>query len=935
MSGLVQSQGLPDINFYGVEDFPGSRQNWAVAQDSTGAMFFGNSSGILKYSGIEWTFIHLPINDVVRALLKGSDGNIYYTSLDDFGVLKSDSLSNFYAESFVSKLPEGKQTGFGTVWDVKEYRGAIFFQADHHIFVLDNDSLRVIESDTHLRRLHFFEDKLITTKRGTGLVSVEEDTLLPILDADPFREVSPYVVEKVGKNYLFLSRENGVHLYEEGEFQMLESSVSDSLIKHWPYRATKINNNEIAVATVSGGVYLIGEEGKINGVFTTKEGLNTNVTYDVFLDDEENLWVALDNGLTHLLINKPNYRIDVRKGYQGLSTGIVEFRGKVYAGTTEGLFEIDFITGAIKKINTPFSRVINLRTDKSSLIVNTEDGVYVKKSEVFLRTGLSGVHRIRLDHLEKDTFYISQNNSVSKVSYPEFEAKKIYEADADRIIEDFIFYKNELWFTTSDMQIFRTGNFSIGDTNYSMGLVERGEIEFFEVLRGQLVVGTTNGLFYFDEAINQFKRDSTYNDAEIVRDQVNAFKACGTDSVWFRVNRKVKQASKKDNKWETRSTPFQAIGFEETVSHITCIEDEVWFGTSNGIDILQNNSKDVTSHYKTNITGIYINRDSLIYGGFGEPQKPIVLPYANNELRFNYAAASYVAPDRNQYQVKLEGFDSDWSTWTYETQKDYTNIPEGNYIFRVRSKNVYDVAGIADAIPFEILPPWYRTWWAYLLYTFTIAGILYLAYKIRINQILRVQRIRNNIASDLHDEVSATLSSISYFAEAIKSDKVKKDKNRFVNLIANSADDAKEKITDIVWAINPEHDDWPAFLSKCRRFTSDLLESKEMEYSLKIDEFIPGKLDMQLRQHLWLIFKEMVTNAVRHSKASQLDVIMKYEEGELKLVVQDNGEGMDVDSVRKGNGLVNIHKRAEQINAEISLKTSEGFGTRWMLKVPL
>ncbi|MEX2603793.1 MAG: ATP-binding protein, partial [Gracilimonas sp.] len=226
-------------------------------------------------------------------------------------------------------------------------------------------------------------------------------------------------------------------------------------------------------------------------------------------------------------------------------------------------------------------------------------------------------------------------------------------------------------------------------------------------------------------------------------------------------------------------------------------------------------------------------------------------------------------------------------------------------------------------------------WWAYLLYTITFTGILYLIYRIRINQILRVQRIRNNIANDLHDEVSATLSSISYFAQAIKSDKLKGDKNRFVDLIANSAGDAKEKITDIVWAINPEHDDWQEFLSKCRRFASDILESKDMSYSLKIDEYIPGKLDMQLRQHLWLIYKEMVTNAVRHSEATQLDIILKYKNGNLELVVQDNGKGMDVDGVKKGNGLVNINKRADLINAEISLNTSVGFGTRWMLRIPV
>ncbi len=92
---------------------------------------------------------------------------------------------------------------------------------------------------------------------------------------------------------------------------------------------------------------------------------------------------------------------------------------------------------------------------------------------------------------------------------------------------------------------------------------------------------------------------------------------------------------------------------------------------------------------------------------------------------------------------------------------------------------------------------------------------------------------------------------------------------------------------------------------------------------------------MQLRQHLWLIYKEMITNAVRHSGAKNLDVILKYQHGKLELVVQDDGSGMDVDKVRKGNGLVNINKRADLIGANITLKTSEGFGTRWKLKVPL
>ncbi len=98
---------------------------------------------------------------------------------------------------------------------------------------------------------------------------------------------------------------------------------------------------------------------------------------------------------------------------------------------------------------------------------------------------------------------------------------------------------------------------------------------------------------------------------------------------------------------------------------------------------------------------------------------------------------------------------------------------------------------------------------------------------------------------------------------------------------------------------------------------------------------MPGKLDMRLRQPLWLILKEMVTNATRHSNARQLDVIMNYEAGQLKLVVQDDGKGIEIDKVKKGNGLVNIQKRVDLIGGDITLKTSDGFGTRWILKVSI
>ncbi|MCB0841536.1 MAG: hypothetical protein KDD99_32925, partial [Bacteroidetes bacterium] len=98
--------------------------------------------------------------------------------------------------------------------------------------------------------------------------------------------------------------------------------------------------------------------------------------------------------------------------------------------------------------------------------------------------------------------------------------------------------------------------------------------------------------------------------------------------------------------------------------------------------------------------------------------------YTYNTLRFEYAASSFEYPSANQYQVLLEGFDKDWSNWTEETQKDYTNLSEGEYIFRVRAQNVYQHLSEEGRFRFSILPPWYRTWWAYALYSALGLGIL-------------------------------------------------------------------------------------------------------------------------------------------------------------------------------------------------------------------
>ena len=176
---------------------------------------------------------------------------------------------------------------------------------------------------------------------------------------------------------------------------------------------------------------------------------------------------------------------------------------------------------------------------------------------------------------------------------------------------------------------------------------------------------------------------------------------------------------------------------------------------------------------------------------------------------------------------------------------------------------------------------------------------------------------------------------ISNFAKAIAKNPDNKTQKRFIGLIEKSADEAKEKISDIVWTINPIHDEWINFLTKCRRHASDILEAQGIEYSLEMDENIPGQLEMELRKNLWLIFKEIITNITKHAEAEYVLIRFKTHSNKLNITIRDKGKGFDMHSIESGNGVQNIKKRVEAIKGKVSLESIEREGTSWNIEIPL
>lgn len=922
----VQAQGFYFYSAYLPEEYKNARQNWAFAQDTNGYLFAGNTEGLLKYNGVEWQYIHIPVTRTVRSLAVGTDGIIYVGGESEFGFVRPDSLNRISYH----RLSHDSLGPFTEIWSTVSFDDRVYFQSNEAIFMLDKGEITVIRSEARLSQLSKAGDRLFVRLVGTGLAEVIGARLVPVEGGEIFSDESFFTIDKLGDAYYIASVNYGLTRLRGYSFEILDTDGSRYLSENDIYRSAE-DGNYLWYGTLQGGVVKVDTAGRITEKFTEEAGLYSDLIFTVYRDPAGILWVATEGDINKVLVNTPIKILDDRSGLDGEIYSSLYQDGFLYIGTSSGLFGLDIQSGHSKfQPIVDAGRISGMSYSNDTLFFVSSAGFYSIAGGIVKKISVESFRHIvnSAGHM-----YLAARSQIFQYK-PGFE-EPVLLAEVPNSIGYLHAEGEELWAAHGDHYVSEI-NVQNSDV-YTYNLNEQGITNIYHVgsMGGYIYTGTNTGLYKYNDAGNTFRKDDTIISGDINSKQVNMFKKCQGE-VWLRANRRnIRAVSMGDSLWDIEINKFDLIadGYEEGVYNILCTDSGIFFVSGSSIYLLEDADWDHENKFKTNITGLYVHNDSLIYGGFGDPVNEIVLPYSDNELRFTFAAASYISEEQNSYSVKLEGFDDKWSEWNSETQKDYTNLSEGDYLFRVRSRNVYGVPGEEDRISFSISPPWYRTWWAYLLYLITISGLLYTAYTIRVNQLLKVERMRIKIASDLHDEVSSTLTGISYFAQALKRDKDPSRKDHFINLITKSAGEAKEKITDIVWSINPDNDDFTNFLTKCRRYASDLLESKELDYQLNFPKSITGKLNMEYRQHIWMIYKEMVTNAVRHSGADRLDIIMRIEDGKLLLVVQDNGKGFDPENGKKGNGVKNIQRRAHLIQADVKLKSSAEFGTRWRMEV--
>ncbi len=458
---------------------------------------------------------------------------------------------------------------------------------------------------------------------------------------------------------------------------------------------------------------------------------------------------------------------------------------------------------------------------------------------------------------------------------------------------------------------------------------------------GKIWIGTWGGgLNLYDKGTLSFNTFTTKNG--LPSNVICSILPGGKGNIWIATNRGLAKFNlySRTCKNYYKSDGLQSDEFNQGAAFCSK-EGLLYFGGINGINVF-NPEKIEDNNYipPVMITGFYIKNEPLMAGRAYPLLDDVRLSYEENFFSIEFAALDFSAPEKNKYSYKLSGVDKDWVTTNKIRRAFYTNISPGKYVFMLKGSNGDGIWNPAvKTLSIIITPPFWQTWWFRSMLVILFGLLLYSIHRYRLIKLLELERTRIRIAKDLHDDVSATLTGIAYFSEAI-SKEVGREKTpvmqKLISLIQESTEEVQEGMHDIIWSINPENDRWDVIFPKFRRYASDLCESRNISYNINFPETAQGKaLAMEERRNLWLIFKELITNAVKHSECSSMDISITVERENLVLIVKDDGTGFDPSIPSERDGIKNIMSRTAALNGTANLTTSPGNGTYWKLLIPL
>jgi signal transduction histidine kinase len=498
------------------------------------------------------------------------------------------------------------------------------------------------------------------------------------------------------------------------------------------------------------------------------------------------------------------------------------------------------------------------------------------------------------------------------------------------ILED---VRGNLWFASNKgfYQYLRTENkftshfFNQTNINANVDAIESLQ----QTSDGKIWIGTRQGLRYFDYTSGKFSIVDFNNNS--VNDFISGIVEDENKTLWLAtpnglllfnpVTYQIKLYNSARNLPANNLTSLFKKGSDGML----------YIGSPAAVSYFHPSSlKKNTIAYPPDITGVLINNQPVSsVSGFYK------LKY-NQSISIHFVALNYSNASANQFAYLLEGLDKEWKQLGNNRNIYFANLPQGKYTLKIKAANSDGIWNETTAdLSIRIMPPFWKTWWFISSIILVIVIAAYAFYRIRLQKALEMERLRTRIATDLHDDIGATLSSISMYSAAVK-EQVRYKLPHLEPVLNKMGENSREMVTsmsDIVWAINPDNDDGEKLLQRMKAYGKDCCAVKNIQLHFDAAEDLKElKLPLEHRKNIYLLYKEALNNSLKYADSESIQVNIRLNGNSLHLCVKDNGRGFDLENFKRGNGLKNMQLRAEEINGKVDVISKPNEGTEVKLE---
>lgn len=780
--------GVPSIQNFTRREYRGGTQNWAIAQDRHGFMYFANNEGLLAFDGTSWKLHRMPNFSIVRSVQINQAGQIFVGAYNEFGKMNINAGGQMKFESLKKYLPKDCQN-FDDVWNINTFEGQTVFQTYSYAFLFKNDStVSVIKSPSRFQNSYLVNNRLYFNDQEKGLMEYSGNELISLdgcqkIKGEEIWSILPY---NRSSELMIFTLNKGIFIYDGKELKEWTAEVNNQLKQKQIFSAVIVQEKYYAIGTIQDGLIILDESGKIIQHINRQKGLQNNTILKAFADRVGNLWLGLDNGIDYLNVNSPITFLQQTDGIGAGYTSIIH-KGKIYLGTNQGLFvknwPLNQQNEEFKLIPGTNGQVWYLGVHDGQLLCGHNKGAFVidgeKAAQISTIPGVWKFHSLRRfpDYLICGTYsgliyFKKQKNSWVYAGKVEGfnESFRIFEEDEN----------GDLWMSHGFKGIYQI---KIGDSldhidsfkffTQKDGLPSNYNLNVYKI-KGKIIITSNVGFFEFNKDKGRFESSQYFNQLLSPLKDISFLKEDKDGNIWYVAwdmgkNKAGVFRVQEDLTYKHISAPFDILtgkfisGFES----IYCYSpDHVFFGTEEGfahyspLSRFNNAPRFEAFINKASATYLdstffdghhFITTDATGQANTGSSvndlnQIEFNFPYKENSFRFAYTTPSFENQHNIEYSFKLVGYNEKWSAWSNVPFNEYAKLSPGTYTFSVKARNQLRMESTIDSLTFTVLPPWYRTIFAYLLYSlFVLIAVFVLIYYIlkRIEVSKRKERLKH------------------------------------------------------------------------------------------------------------------------------------------------------------------------------------------------